>query len=191
MARLGIAAVVGAVLLVGCGSTGTSSGASPTPVPLSSRVPDAIPGFDAQPEGTLGSGPADITKAAADDGASDASQVLTQSGFVDGYLRDWSDSSSTRSIYIYVFSFGSNAGAQRWLAHLAKEIATAAAQGSPLPVSVPGAAGYTSTLAGQPLLTIAFARGKLVAEVSVTGSGANGDLANQVAMQEYGLLPSG
>jgi hypothetical protein len=190
--RLSIApAVLALVMLGACGSSAPSPGSSPTPVPLSSRFPASIPGFDVQPEGTLGSGPSDITKAATDDGAPDATQALTAAGYSDGYLRNWSDSSSTRTLYIYLFAFGSAPGAQKWQQHLVQEVNTAAAHGGTLTVSgIPGAAGYTSTLAGQPLLTIAFARGRYVAEVSATGSGVNADLATSVAMQEFGLLPS-
>ena len=121
--------IVGVIVgtLAGCSSSSrpdatSTSGSSPAATSITRAAPssadelaalliaDVPSGFVVQPDTVGDTGPSTLAKAAKDDGDPDASQRLTEEGFIRGYQRLWQDSGHHR-IVVFLYQFASATGA--------------------------------------------------------------------------------
>lgn len=166
----------------GSASVGTSSsvpaGASspPPPSPTAPPNPDIfVPpaSWFWVPDATAGTGPVDVTRAAALDGVSALSSVgLTQLGFVRGVTRQWQDNGTI--LVDLVYTFQTAAGATSYAASTAAARAsdstfTAVPTGAGSP---PGAVSFTTVSAASHSRVTIFSTGTHAVVLGLVQNGA-------------------
>ena len=152
-------------------------------------VPD---GYVLQPDQVGDTGPSDLEKAAHDDGGDDAHDMLTRTGFVRGYQRQWSRS-DTDEILVYVYQFGDNAGATEYTNRLTAD-ATAAAPGVTVTTftdpAINAAVGVNTSDPTFGSSSVTFVKGPYSVQVVVNGKTLTGlqPLATALADEQYSRL---
>jgi hypothetical protein len=146
-------------------------------------------GYAAQPDGVLGTGSLDLTKAAASGGVSNARAILGRLGFVHGFERTW-QTADQRPITVLLYKFNDPAGAAAYgqqLMSAARSFpgGTITLFGVP---EIPGAVGWSRT-AGSGTATIVFPKGPYLARLTVSRVvGGDVALVQQLAHAQYARL---
>src|SRR5207253_2023084 len=107
---------------------------------LESRLISAVPaGFKQEADNVGDTGPSNLEKAAADDGETDAKDVLTRDGFVAGYQRLWtSGAGQDNQIVDFLYQFKTAGGASDYLQ---RQVASAKSDGDTKEFTVDGIPG--------------------------------------------------
>jgi hypothetical protein len=155
--------LAGTIAIAGCGGSGTktagttattakvgSTTATAEPSPLLPLLASEVPaGFELQPDDVGDTGPSDLAKATADDGADDAEKALTDAGFVRGYQQLWVNGDEDEIILI-VYEFKTGPGATSYQKRGEAVLADPAQLPAGVhltPLEVPGIAGVYGTTA--------------------------------------------
>ncbi len=136
-------------------------------------------------------GPADLEKAARDDGAADAKEVLTRTRFVRGYQRMWK--AGRDEIVSYVYQFADHAGAAEYTAHVAADASAPSAGVSIEKFEVPGiheAVGVDSSDPAVAESSVTFVKGAYSVQVVLNGPSPDGlqALVTALAEEQYSRL---
>jgi hypothetical protein len=163
---------------------------------LGARLVTAVPAGYVQQADAIGhTGPSDLTKAAHDDGAPDAHDVLVQAGFLHGYQRLWITADKQWQLLVTLYHFRTAAGASAYSQRVA---AAASANVKPAPASfavagIPGAVGLSAADGTTQSAEAVFTRG--IYSVAVVAHGPDApvvqSVVQQVAAAQYALLPPG
>jgi hypothetical protein len=149
-------------------------------------------GYLRQPDEVGDTGPSDIVKASRDDGGSDAQDFLARTGFLRGYQRMWSRSTSDDFV-IYLYQFGNNAGAVEYTNRLTAD-ATAPTSGVTIGrFDLPAISGAVGVNASDPTFansTVTFVKGPYSVQIVVNGKRPLGlqPLAIALAEEQYSRL---
>jgi hypothetical protein len=138
------------------------------------------PGYQQAPDSVADTGPSDLDKAASDDGAPDARQVLVSAQFVAGYQRLWQ--SGENRIIVAIYRFGSPSGAATYLARTkaTNAVPDPGTQLTPFPIAaISGSQGLlaTSTDGHDALATFA-----------IHGTEATPSVASTLSLEQYQRL---
>jgi hypothetical protein len=149
-------------------------------------------GYLLQPDQMGDTGPTDLAKASRDDGGDDAQEFLTRTGFLRGYQRMWSRSEDD-DFTVYLYQFGSNAGALEYTNRLATEAATAPPGVTIAKFDVPGVNGAVGVNASDPTFassSVTFVKGPYSVQIEVNGETLTGlpPLATALAEEQYSRL---
>lgn len=174
----------------------TAATAAAVPDLLATRLIKAVPAGYIQQADTVGqAGPSDLTKAARDDGAPDAHDVLVQAGFLHGYQRLWITADKQRQLLVTLSHFRTAEGASAYSQRMA---AAASGNTKPAPTSlaiagIPGAVGLSAADGSTQSAEAVFTRGSYSVVVVSHGSVAPTvqSVVQQVAAAQYALLTPG
>jgi hypothetical protein len=149
-------------------------------------------GYTLQPDNVGDTGPSDIVKAAKDDGAADASDFLARTGFVRGYERMWSRSTSDDFV-IYLYQFGNPAGAAEYTKRLTADATAPTADVTLAQFRLPDvstAVGVNATGKDFATSSVTFVKGPYSVQVVVNGKTLTGlePLSTALAEEEYSRL---
>jgi hypothetical protein len=150
-------------------------------------------GFARQPDSVGDTGPADITKAAGDDGTSDAQAVLNVDGFVYGYQRLWQSGDGKRQLIVFLYQFATPEGAKSYAARAARVFQSNQAQLKTTTFAVPGVSGATGvsgTAQGMKAAIVLYAKKAYSVQVVANGPNDTGlaSVANSVAASQFTRL---
>lgn len=150
--------------------------------------------FALQPDTAGDTGPSDLAKAVADDGAPDAQAVLTDAGFLHGYQRLWATTDKSQILAVFVYHFRTAAGAT---AYATRAVAMDKAEAKPAAktfavTGITGATGLTGDVDGLHASEAIFTRGTYLVGVMVQGTVAASlpPIVQQVATAQFALLPA-
>ncbi|MDQ1514469.1 MAG: hypothetical protein QOE80_299 [Actinomycetota bacterium] len=164
-----------------------------TSAELSKALGLTVPaGYTVQPDRVDDTGPSDLEKAVADDGAADARDVFTRDRFVRGYQREW-DSNQNDNIVSYVYQFADNAGAVDYTKRLTADAGAQTAGVTITTFTVPGIAGAVGANSSDGTFatsTVTFVKGPYSAQVVANSTSAAGlqSLVTSVAEEQYSRL---
>jgi hypothetical protein len=149
-------------------------------------------GYLLQPDQVGDTGPSDLAKASRDDGGNDAQDFLTRTGFVRGYQRMWSRSQSDDFV-IYLYQFGTNAGAVEYTNRLTADAGTPNSGLTISKFSVPGIGGAVGVNASDPTFassSVTFVKGPYSVQIVVNAKRLTGlqPLATALAEEQYSRL---
>jgi hypothetical protein len=156
---------------------------------LNLTVPE---GYTVLPDNVDDTGPSDLDKAVADDGGTDAREVLTKDHFVRGYQREWSLDDNDK-IISYVYQFADAAGAADYTKRVTEDSeasgGTAAAARFTV-ADINGAVGVNGADPNFPSSTVTFAKGPYSVQVVVNGAKPAGlqTMATSMAEEQYDRL---
>jgi hypothetical protein len=160
---------------------------------LSRALDITVPaGYARQPDTVDDTGPSDLEKAVADDGAGDARDVLTRDRFVRGYQREWARNENDQ-IVSYVYQFADNAGAVDYTSRVASD-SRAPIEGVPLGLfdvaGIAGAAGVNGSDPSFATSSVTFVKGPYSVQVVVNSTSPAGlqALATSLAEEQYSRL---
>lgn len=143
---------------------------------LAALLPTDVPsGFLLQPDRLADTGATNLAKAAQDDVAPGALQVLKQAGFVSGYQRAWADADAVNQNTLFLYQFTTAAGATQYALSKATELESVNNEpGAPIsrfPVLISGAAGLRSKSANASFAAVVFSKGVYAVVAVSTGTG--------------------
>lgn len=149
-------------------------------------------GYARQPDSVDDTGPSDLDKAVADDGADDARDVFTRDRFVRGYQREWAHSENDQ-IVSYVYQFADNAGAADYTKRVTADAGAQTAGVSITTFTVPaidGAVGVNGSDPSFATSTVTFVKGPYSVQVVANATRADGlqSLVTSLAEEQYSRL---
>lgn len=149
-------------------------------------------GYLLQPDQVGDTGPTDVAKASRDDGATDAQDFLTRTGFLRGYQRMWSRTADD-DFFVYLYQFGTNAGAVEYTNRLTTEATTATTGVTIERFDVPGIGGAVGVNASDPTFassSVTFVKGPYSVQIVVNDKKLTGlkPLATALAEEQYSRL---
>jgi hypothetical protein len=156
---------------------------------LDINVPD---GYVRQPDTVDDTGPSDLDKAVADDGADDARDALTRNRFVRGYQREWALDAKDE-VVSYVYQFADPTGAEDYTKRIAAEAGSPAAGATTTMFNVAGIAGAVGVNSSAPTFatsSVTFMKGPYSVQVIVNGTSPVGleAMVRSVAEEQYSRL---
>jgi hypothetical protein len=157
---------------------------------LDISVPD---GYERAPDDVGDTGPSDLEKAILDDGAGDARDVLTRTGFVRGYQRMWDGPTEDDEIAGYVYQFAGTAGAVEYTNRLNAGILAPTEGVTVTPFDVPNIhAALGANIEGNSYASssVTFVKGPYSVQILVSGASPPGleVLATALAEEQYSRL---
>lgn len=168
----------------------TSSPAAKSLAELSKALEISVPdGYLRQPDEVGDTGPSDLDKAIADDGAEDAREVLTRTRFLRGYQRMWSRGEGDE-IVSYVYQFADNAGAAEYTKRLTADFGAQTAGVAIALFDVPAIDGAVGVNGSDPTFatsSVTFVKGPYSVQMVVNGPSPTGleTLATALAEEQY------
>ncbi len=149
-------------------------------------------GYLLQPDHVGDTGPTDIVKASRDDGGNDAQDFLIRTGFVRGYQRQWMRTGDD-DFAVYLYQFGSNAGAVEYTNRLTADATTAPAGVTIERFDLAGIGGAVGVNASDPTFassSVTFVKGPYSVQIIVNAKKLPGlqPLATAIAEEQYSRL---
>jgi hypothetical protein len=203
---------VAAIVFAACSSDAKSAATATTDVAAETTVPSAtaapsgdldallitsLPaGFTQMDDIEVDTGPSDFAKAVSDDGGTDAEEVLTSAGFVNGYQRAWQGDDGNARIVVFLYQFSKDDGAASYADRSIEGFdADPSIEPTPFDIAeIPGARGRSMTnleADGDTAVAVVFTKGGYLVQILVLGGSTdevNQTLAQQLAKDQFDRL---